>query len=272
MQITCPKCQRQLRVADTAAGKLVRCPGCSGTFQAVDTVEEYVQAKPPQRPAAPPRVEEAPRPRRRLEEEDDDDRPRRRRDEDEDDRPRSRRRHYDDEDDEEFVQGYTTSRKEARRRGKSAGVWFIIAGIAILATVAINLIVNLSFSSNFGGPPGFGGAYLAGKIAGVIGCGAVAVLGAVFHFLAAARMKSLSGRGQVITAIVFGFVFGVIFGIISIFNIVALVALRVGGSLMVLIFLQMVLGATTSFFNLFAAIKGIVVLNNPAVSRAFRRG
>jgi predicted Zn finger-like uncharacterized protein len=281
MQIQCPKCQRQLRVADTAAGKLVRCPGCGGTFQAVDTVEEYVQTKPPPPPARRPVAEDEPPPRRRREEVEEDDRPRRRRDEDDyDDRPRSRRKSYDDDYDEDDIDNYKSNRKEARRVGRSAGVWLILAGIVVLVTVVFNLISNFVVSANLaaaggpfaqaGGP--FGNAFQAGRIAGMIGCGLVALVGALFEFQAVACLRQFRGKGIVVTAIVFGFVFGVLFGIGFILNVIGLSAvLRLfGGTMAAITVVQLVLGGLTCFFNLFAAIKSIIVLNNKAVSRAFR--
>src|SRR5262245_55877413 len=279
MQIQCPKCQRQLRVADTAAGKLVRCPGCGGTFQAVDTVEEYVQTKPPPPPARRPVAEDEPPPRRRREEVEDD-RPRRRRDEDDyDDRPRSRRKRYEDDYDDDDMGAYESRRQEARRVGRSAGVWLILAGITVLLMAVFNVISNIMLSSQLaaGGPfarPGgpFGNAFEAGRIAGMIGCGLIALVGALFEFMAITCLRQFRGKGIVVTAIVFGFVFGVLFGFGFIVNIVGLAAvLRVfGGTMAAMTVVQTVLGGLACFFNLFAAIKCIIVLNNAAVSRAFR--
>lgn len=279
MQIKCPKCQRQLRVADTAAGKLVRCPGCGGTFQAVDTVEEYVQTKPPPPPARPRAEEDEPRPRRPRDE--DDDRPRRRRDEDDyNDRPRSRRKSYEDDYDDDDIDNYKSRRKDARRVAGSAGVWLILAGIVVMLTVVFNLISNFVMTAELaaaggpfaqaGGP--FGNAFQAGRIAGMIGCGLIALVGALFEFMAVTCLRQFRGKGIVVTAIVFGFVFGVVFGIGLILNIVALpTVLRFfSGGMVVVTIVQTALGGLTCFFNFFAAIKCIVVLNNAAVSRAFR--
>jgi predicted Zn finger-like uncharacterized protein len=86
--ITCPSCQRTLRVPETLLGQLVKCPTCEQTFTATLDAEA---AAPREEPPAPPRerhADEPPRPRR---DEDDDDRPRR---DDDYDRPRRRRRRY----------------------------------------------------------------------------------------------------------------------------------------------------------------------------------
>jgi hypothetical protein len=116
--ITCPDCDRKLRVPDDLIGKKVKCPGCSVMFTAV------AGGAPPRaaRPAPPPQehiedpIEDPSEERRRRREsvvrrddyddrpprrDDYDDRRPRRRDDDYDDRPRSDRRDddYDDYDD-----------------------------------------------------------------------------------------------------------------------------------------------------------------------------
>lgn len=81
--VTCPSCQRTLRVPESLLGQLVKCPTCQQTFTAALAGDANGAAEAPPEPveAAPPR------PARR-----DDDRPRR--DEDDyDDRPRRRRRY-----------------------------------------------------------------------------------------------------------------------------------------------------------------------------------
>ncbi|GEM_PF-4567728 len=302
MQITCPSCKKLLRVADSAAGKKVKCPACGTTFPALDQVEEVVEPGPPPRKPKPDVVEvveEAPprprrpreddedddRPRRsraRDEDEDDDDRPRRsrRRDEDDDDRPRrSRRRDEEDDDDrprrrddyeDEDIDENRGGRKEARRRGKSAALWFLLAGIVSLVTVALSVTSNLVIAATFPAP-GIA-AYNAGRIAGMIGCGVIGVTGALSHFMASSNLKSFDKKSTVVTAIVFGFIFGVLFGIGVIINLIAVMALPGGFPMLtVLVFIAIIVGATTSFFNLFAAIKGITTLGNRAVKRQFDR-
>jgi len=44
------------------------------------------------------------------------------------------------------------------------------------------------------------------------------------------------------------------------------------GSLKIVVIVTLLLGATTTLVNLSAAILGIVALNKPAISKAFRRG
>lgn len=61
IQVQCPTCQRPLRVPEELLGRLVRCPGCQGTFTATDPAVKpppvpppAQQFQPPPAPAAPP--------------------------------------------------------------------------------------------------------------------------------------------------------------------------------------------------------------------------
>jgi hypothetical protein len=108
--ITCPDCEKKLRVPDHLLGKKVKCPGCGVMFVGkADSAPPEDEPPPPARKRATPppedRVEDKPRSGARRSvvppPEDEDDRPRSRRrdyDEDEDDRPRARRRRDEDED------------------------------------------------------------------------------------------------------------------------------------------------------------------------------
>lgn len=82
--ISCPSCERTLRVPESLLGQAVKCPSCAHNFTAPESIEEPVS----RRPASPPPVEEyeeEPRPSKRRPREDDDyddvPVPRRRRDE-----------------------------------------------------------------------------------------------------------------------------------------------------------------------------------------------
>ncbi len=69
--ISCPKCDRQLRVPDDLLGQSVKCPGCSETFTA-----EASKTEPPP-PSSRPRDDDDPpsrRPAPRRDDYDDDDR------------------------------------------------------------------------------------------------------------------------------------------------------------------------------------------------------
>jgi len=95
IQISCPSCQKQLRVPDNLVGKSVKCPSCQTSFEAVAE----------QAPAAEERSREEPAPRRGEERDEayQEEAPvrrssRRSRDDDDDyddDRPRRRRRSAD---------------------------------------------------------------------------------------------------------------------------------------------------------------------------------
>jgi predicted Zn finger-like uncharacterized protein len=87
--ISCPSCQKQLKVPDELVGQAVKCPGCKETFTA------QVGSSPP----PPPSADISTRPRKPMppppDEEDEPRRPVRRRDKDDDDRddrPSRRRR------------------------------------------------------------------------------------------------------------------------------------------------------------------------------------
>lgn len=81
--ISCPSCQRTLRVPESLLGQAVKCPSCSHTFTAPESMEEAA----PRRVAAPPPkddYDDEPRPSKRRRREDDydddyEDAPRRRR-------------------------------------------------------------------------------------------------------------------------------------------------------------------------------------------------
>jgi predicted Zn finger-like uncharacterized protein len=80
--VTCPSCQRTLRVPESLLGQLVKCPTCQQTFTAALGGEANGAAEepPPRKEAPRERYEdEPPRPARRDDDEDYDDRPRRRR-------------------------------------------------------------------------------------------------------------------------------------------------------------------------------------------------
>ncbi|HEY7312518.1 MAG TPA: hypothetical protein VH643_24350 [Gemmataceae bacterium] len=95
--ITCPDCERKLRVPDDLLGKKVRCPSCSVMFKAVAVggggIEEPIE-EPDEEPVVHRRTDDrderysdSPRARKRFD--DEYDRPRRRRDDDYDDEERA---------------------------------------------------------------------------------------------------------------------------------------------------------------------------------------
>jgi hypothetical protein len=279
MELCCPSCQKVLRLPANAAGKRVKCPACAAVFQAKETAEDIQAGPPPARANKsqrhmPPEeeeqdIEETPRRRRRRREDEEDY-------DEEDSRPRSRRRDDDEveEGDDDYDDGKSRRRK-ARRGAKNASLWFLIAGIVTLAMVVLNIGSNLYVSARFGGAAAHPNAAAqqgaqAGQIVGLLGCGLIGIAGAIYQFQASASLKSLRGKGKVTAAIVFGFIFGVLFGIGVVINL-ALMSRLPADFPSGLVVLAIAAGAITSLVNLLAAILGIVTLNNPAVSRAFRR-
>jgi predicted Zn finger-like uncharacterized protein len=87
IQISCPTCQRQLRVPDNLIGELVKCPSCQNTFTA-----EAAESRPPREESV---REERHSPIEERAEEGEPKRRRRREDDDFDDRPSRRRRRAD---------------------------------------------------------------------------------------------------------------------------------------------------------------------------------
>jgi predicted Zn finger-like uncharacterized protein len=106
--ISCPHCQKKLRVPENLLGQPVKCPTCSQVFTADP---KAASGEPPPEPARPTAVS-----RRREEDDEDAPRPRRSRvaaeEDEEDDRPRRRRPRYEeDEDDEDDDRAYRRRRR-----------------------------------------------------------------------------------------------------------------------------------------------------------------
>ncbi len=119
LTISCPSCQRTLRVPQTLLGQSVKCPSCSVTFTAPEQVEESAPLRPA--PPPPPSLEDdyrdEPRPSRR----------------------RPRNEEYDDDD-------YVPSRNRRPRRDEKPGkvqaiaIMVLIGGILATIYGAIYLI------------------------------------------------------------------------------------------------------------------------------------
>ena len=224
MQIACPSCKRQLRIADSAAGKKVKCPACGTSFTALDQVEELVEPGPPP-PKPKPKADvvdivEEPRPRRPRD--DDEDRPRRSRerdDEDDDDRPRrSRDRDYEDDD-------YDRPRR-SRRRGSGAGsitgvgvISIILGSLSLLCGICF-MIVGIVGAGAAGGRFGpnvmpFGQGAIAG-IAIVISL-VILILG-VLYLIGGIGVLQRRNWGRIVTLVSAGF--SGVFGVLQIIGVV----------------------------------------------------
>jgi hypothetical protein len=171
--ISCPDCERKLRVPDHLLGKKVKCPGCGTMFtgKAAGARGEDTPKTKARSAARDERIEEKPRAGRRSVvppplEADEDDRPRRRRrpeDEyDEDDRPRARRREEEEDRDDDYPRSLRGSAYEDEDEGDEPGTTprSVVQGWRKVRS-GINLVV-------LGGWIQFG-AYIILLIAGVIG-------------------------------------------------------------------------------------------------------
>jgi serine/threonine protein kinase len=151
----------------------------------------------------------------------------------------------------------TPDAQEARRRGAAAAWWFAIAGMGNL--VLTTLIVGATLPLDRSGM----------DFCASFGIGAIPLLPALFHFLAAMNLRSFGGRAMVIVAIVLGF-------LIAALSVLGIVGTLVGmteehGGTAFALFLAAMLEAAVAFANVFAAIRGIAVLNNTAVGWEFSR-
>jgi hypothetical protein len=118
--VTCPDCQKKLKVEDNVLGKNIRCPGCGSVFRAPAAVTPAAAPPPPSKAATP--IEE------------DDDRPRRasaRRgrddDDEEEDRPRKKRSRREDDDEED-----DDRRRKPKKQSGSGGKVLLIVGAVVL--------------------------------------------------------------------------------------------------------------------------------------------
>ena len=159
-RVSCPHCEKPLRVPETLLGRSVKCPGCGGSF----TAEAATAAEP----VAPPPA--------RREEEGFTERPPPRPAEDED--------RYDDDrggDDDDFDRRPRRRRRRRRRRYDSVeasllgpGIGLIVVGVlAVLAGLANFMLMAGGAAGNPGmrNDPGYRGGYYAGTVSCIIwGC------------------------------------------------------------------------------------------------------
>ncbi len=188
----------------------------------------------------------------------------------------SLRRREDDDEDEDLDDDRASRRSEkssGSRKialGRAAAVCFMIAGFLTIGLLTLNIASNLILAPqmNDGGMRGNDVAFNIGRMVGLLGCGGVGLLGVIYQFMAAASLKSFTGKGKVVTAVVFCFLFGLLFAAGVVINVLALYLVVEGRGL---VMGTIILGATTAAINLGAGILGIVTLNNPAVSKKFRK-
>jgi hypothetical protein len=177
--ITCPGCNRQLRLPDNLVGKTVRCPTCQVEFTANEDTPAAAELPAHEEEYAPPVGEEHVAPRR------------------------SRRPIDDDEGD--YDDNY--EERPSRRRGvgrdaaKSA-----VAGPAIALMVAAGLGIAMSIASlgyaaitTKNQPPAFGNrndpGYELGRMIGFCGCGGLMVGWSLFVLASGYQMLKLKYYG-----------------------------------------------------------------------------
>jgi len=193
--VTCPQCERKLRVPQDLLGKKVKCPTCGTTFTAeaggaASLPDEEEAPRPSRRSAAPPpeeQYEEEPRPSRRAP-------VRSRRDDDEDD-------DYDDEDDDR-------PRRSVRRRRRSGaaqdavngpGVGLIVTGVLGCVGQAAGIIMNLAGAGLAAGNARGAGNAMGGMVSGAMGVvfGTIGLLVGIFIIVAGTKMKQMQSYGLV---------------------------------------------------------------------------
>jgi predicted Zn finger-like uncharacterized protein len=119
LQISCPSCQRTLRVPESLLGQAVKCPSCSHTFTAPEHVEDEAPSRRPDSPPPQDKFGDAPVPSKR--------------------RPRDE---ADDEDD--YEPPFRGSRRRDEKPGKVqaiaimtliGGILATLTGVAFMATI-----------------------------------------------------------------------------------------------------------------------------------------
>ena len=118
ISLTCPSCERGLKVKDELAGRKIKCPKCSEVI-AVPANEAIAAGKP--------------KPKVRPSEDDDDD------------RPRSKKVERDEGDEEEEED---RPRKKKKKKKKGAGVLRYVIGGVVLAALVVVLVVILMNKNN----------------------------------------------------------------------------------------------------------------------------
>jgi len=158
---------------------------------------------------------------------------------------------------------------EARRQGDTAALWFLRAGIANLAVMAGILGLALYVSEVFSSKARLGQIILPMLFVMLFPVGLPGAAAAC-HFLASGSLKNFRGKAKVTTAIFFGFFLGLLcaFGAIGLGGVLTERGSPQGVAVCFFLFLVTM---PTSFVNFFAAIRGILVLKNPAVSQEFGR-
>lgn len=186
--VSCPQCDRRLRVPDSLLNRTVKCPGCGQAFTATAAaarpiVEDAVIDEPPRRAES-----EAFTDRRPGEGDEEERRPRRRQpdsdldDDDHDDRPRRRRR-----------------RRSAAAESMVMGPAIALLVIGGLGLVAGILNVFISFVGIGVGAAQNDAGAIAGRLVGAL----LSLIWGVVVTMSGYKLKSLQSYGSVMTGVIF---------------------------------------------------------------------
>ena len=248
MLISCPSCQRHLRVPDEAAGKQVKCPSCQQVFTAGSTTTgEEIQAPPAPRPSAPTPPPGA------IEEE-----------------TQSRRADGDADDGNIDLRddGYT------RRLANIAAAWFFAAAIVSLLVAAVNIVMTVALGGFEDNLFDLGGgdeeAMIAGMICGFGCCGSLILAVVVTMIVAGLHMKSMNNKAWVVTGIVEALGLALFFGGGTLLNAFYMLV-DAADAMDHWVPVTILLGIVAAVLNCIAGVKAILTLNNPAVSAEFER-
>ena len=267
MLIACPSCRRQLETPDDAGARHVRCPSCQHIFaaQAAAGAEQIQTAPAPLPPAR-----------------DDDELPRRRERDDDDGAltdlgPAADRERYRDDDDflrddDGEARHGETRHGEALQRARAAARWFFAAAGVTMALTTADLVKSVTIGEVAQMPLAGPERDIALAVIAVvaIGCGGVLLALNVLIIIAGIKLRSLGAKGWVATGIVLAFVQVVLFAISALTEVVT-VLFTPDEAMARWIPLSIAFDAISGTMNLVAGIKGIVTLNNAAVSSEFER-
>jgi hypothetical protein len=274
MQIACPECQKQLRLPERLAGKLVKCPGCGGKFKANESEPEEVATIPAKAPKGSPAVgskqrDLEPGTRRRAAEPDDIE---------EDASPRRRRRPRDNATDEPTPSsrrfrdaGVEAARdpeerkevrRKARQRTKGAGILLLVAGLFLFGAVALNISASMHLETKY--RPHQQPTYKQA----LYGSAGLGMLAAFCHLLASASLRSFRMKAFVPVSVALGILFACVCGYGVFFNLQLVAVIPAEDALLVTS--MIVAFGVTGLLNLLAALMTILALRNSAVDQAYR--
>jgi predicted Zn finger-like uncharacterized protein len=178
--VSCPDCDRKLRVPDNLLGKKVKCPQCGTMFTADANgaapsgrnssirLEDDEEEAPRKRRRDDDDEDEPPRKRRRDDDDDNDEpRSRRRRDDDDDDEPRGRRRRDDDYDEPEEKGGRAA--KEGWKKVRTGTLLYVIGIWVAIGAFVVRLLGQGFMLVGF--MSAVSGAVVTGSVAGLTGLG-----------------------------------------------------------------------------------------------------